>query len=324
MTHHLFDWAHSQRCSVHAPRRFLPTRFVLGIVSTILWVIPVAGSETQIRFMETYRNGSPSPFVDESPAGPVPVASVENSAGYTGHAVYNGTASFAIEDFTTLKTRASFMITNSSPDIPPIWDSVTAFARAEASLVTFGFVQGSTDGHTEGFIQLDWVVDGATTVLADPDAGVTTSADSLTTFTETTTMTQLLSEFHSGTDAEQTFPASSVPIPVFVPWQAGQQVPVEYVLSSHVSIDATNNELNPEGFTAKAISAFDNSATLMSTVVLDSNMDPIPTASFVIVPEPSSVWLLGLVGGTALIAQVLWQRIRRKRELQRATSPARS
>ena len=254
-----------------------------------------------------------------------PVPAPINETKQTSNSQLVFAASGVQVDPISLTSRAALQVEANQQGTEEAWISIEARTTAEASLVDLATVEGA-GGVSAGIVRFHWVVTGASILELDTTGGNFVGVEQLSTGAVLRSSVPgsegiLIEELHDFPDSSsfnqqwsETYPAASGALLFEVPWQAGQELPVFFDLTTTSQMQISNQDA--AGFLAALDVDFGNTARILGVDLLDSSNTPIPSARLVsrsgfvypAVPEPNGCLLL-LIGG----ALVRMRRLGRRR-----------
>jgi hypothetical protein len=297
-------------------RQTLPLMMGLGLALLITCRAALAGNMSSYSYRQENLDSANNPVVYEGSDGPLPIELMAMPT--TPNSIYKFDVSAVQNSYTSLSARAFVSVSvNQLGGSDELWDTVEASALAEAALTDVAFVQGVEDV-PNGEVIFQWVLTGQSGLLLDtrgPNLVGVNEFSARTTLTSTIpgkdeTIIDEFIDFPNSTSSntlfQQTLPSASGALLFHVPWEAGQEVPVNFDLSASATMDISN--LDAAGFIGELDLDFFNTATMQGVEIVDNSGVRIPGATlesvdgfvYPALPEPNSGLLtlmaVGLLG----------------------------
>jgi hypothetical protein len=250
----------------------------------------------------------------EDSFGPIPAPVSDTVLTPNSQLVFR--ASGVQMDPTSLSSKTTLQVQANQQGKEEAWVSVQAQATADASLVDLATVEGVV-GIPAGTVRFHWVVTGSSMLMLDTSGGNLVDVEDLSIVATlqssipgaSGTLIEEIYEFPDPTSFNrqwsESYEAASGALVFEVPWQAGQELPVFFDLTTTAQLDITNQDAGR--FLAELDADFGNTAQMLGVDVLDPTGEPIPTARLVsqtgfrypTVPEPGGLLLLLLGAGAS-------------------------
>ena len=314
-------------------------RHPVRIRSATLWVVmlpllslsptvSLAAGTAGYSYHQLNRDALNQDVIYEDSFGPIPAP--VNELVLTSNSQFVFEASGVQSDPTSLSSQAGLQVQVNQQGTEEAWVSIQAQVTADASLIDFATIEGAV-GIPAGTVRFHWVVTGSSTLMLDTTGGNFVGVEDLSIAAMLQSsipdadgiLMEQLYEFPDPTSFNrywsESYEAASGALVFELPWQAGQELPVFFDLTTAARLEITNQDA--AGFLAELDADFGNTAQLRGVEILGSAGDLLPTAGLVsrsgftypTVPEPGGLLLLLLGAG----ASGRWRRVRAQRSSHR-------